>query len=101
MNDKGNFAAAELLQRGAGGAGARCWGIGTQKTLASINNLGNLLEDTGDLAAAEPLLREELKVQHETLGSRHPDTLFSINNLSKLLKYKVTSSPLSCCTVRR
>ena len=52
-------------------------------TLASISNLGVLLQDNGDLAAAELLLREALKVQRETLGYRHPETLGSMSNLGK------------------
>ena len=66
-------------------------------TLASINNLGALLQDKGDLAAAEPLLREALDVRRETLGNRHPSTLASIRGLGNLLKAKgdrATAEPL-------
>ena len=57
-------------------------------TLASINNLGSLLETKGDLAAAEPLYREALEGLRETLGDRHPDTLASIHEIGLLLQAK-------------
>ena len=54
-------------------------------TLASIGNLGTLLNDKGDLAAAEPLLREALEAGRATLGGRHPDVLRDIGNFADLL----------------
>ena len=57
-------------------------------TLASMNNLGALLEDRGNLDEAEPLYRDALEGKRETLGATHPSTLASINNLGALLKAK-------------
>ena len=54
-------------------------------TLASLNNLANLLSDRGDLAGAEPLYRRALEARERTLGPEHPDRLASLNNLAALL----------------
>ena len=63
-------------------------GIRHPSTLASISNLGGLLQVKGDLTAAEPLYREVLEVQRETLGNRHKHTLTTIHNLGALLAEK-------------
>ena len=55
-------------------------------TLASINNVGYLLQVQGMLDQAEPLYREALERRRRVLGDEHPDTLTSINNVGYLLQ---------------
>src|SRR5271166_2837341 len=55
------------------------------RTLTSMNNLAEVLEDQGRYGEAEPLLRETLQLRREVLGPRHPDTLTSTNNLALVL----------------
>ena len=55
-------------------------------TLASVYNLGSLLQARGELDEAEPLFREVVQGLREVLGPKHPDTLASINSLGALLQ---------------
>ena len=55
------------------------------RTLTSMNNLAEVLQDQGRFGEAEPLLRETLQLRREVLGPRHPDTLTSTNNLALVL----------------
>jgi non-specific serine/threonine protein kinase/serine/threonine-protein kinase len=55
------------------------------ETLASINNIGELLEEQSRLDEAEPYLREALEGRRRVLGVDHPETLNSMNNLGVLL----------------
>ena len=54
-------------------------------TLASINNLGLLLQAKGELGEAVALFREALAASRETLGDRHLLTLVLQMNLGVLL----------------
>ena len=54
-------------------------------TIASVNNMGLLLQDQGKFAEAEPLLREALEASRRALGNDHPDTIISVNNMAMLL----------------
>ena len=58
-------------------------------TLASINNMGQLLQRMHQLEEARPLLEEALKARRETLGDCHPNTMTSIYNLASLLWVKL------------
>ena len=75
-------------------------GVEHEDTLASVNNLGSLLQDQGKLAEAEPFFRRALEGRERTLGRDHPDTLASVNNLGSLLKAqgkrKVSGVRLDC-----
>ncbi len=55
-------------------------------TLASISNIGYLLDAQGELSEAEPYYREALKGFHRVLGDKHPDTLRTTNNMGHLLQ---------------
>ena len=57
-------------------------------TLATVNNLANLLSDQGKLDEAEPLYRRALAGKEEALGPAHPSTLNSVGNLAILLNKK-------------
>ena len=55
-------------------------------TLASISNMGRLLQDMSKLEEAMPLLDEALKGYKETLGDRHQLTCWATGNLADLLR---------------
>ncbi|KAF7537222.1 hypothetical protein G7054_g3866 [Neopestalotiopsis clavispora] len=57
-----------------------------QDTLASMNNLANVLDDLGKYEEAEEMGREVLELKKSVLGSDHPYTLTSMNNLAGVLK---------------
>lgn len=55
-------------------------------TLASMNNLANVLDDLGKYDEAEEVHRETLELKKSILGPDHPDTLTSKNNLAQVLE---------------
>eukprot|EP00808_Paulinella_micropora_P014366 g1766.t1 len=56
-------------------ASEKTLGVDHPLTLATVNNLGTLLEKQGKLAVAEPLYRRALQGREKTLGAEHPLTL--------------------------
>ncbi|KAI1286514.1 hypothetical protein F5Y03DRAFT_146430 [Xylaria venustula] len=61
-------------------------------TLASMNNLANVLGSQGKYKEAETMHRQTLELKEGVLGREHPSTLDSMNNLALVLgsqgKYK-------------
>ncbi len=53
-------------------------------TLASVSNLGALLQEQGKLSLAEPYFRRALEGKERTMGPDHPDTLLSVGNIGSL-----------------
>ena len=68
-------------------------GVEHPNTLASVSNLGSLLERQGNNQEAEAIHRRALEVMEKVLGVEHPDTVGNVNNvvlvLSKQGKYEV------------
>jgi tetratricopeptide (TPR) repeat protein len=54
------------------------------ETVASINTLAVLYEETREYAKVEPLLKEALEIRQKMLEPEHPDTATSLNNLAEL-----------------
>ena len=55
-------------------------------TLASVNNLGLVLESQGRYEEAETMHRRALEAREKVLGPEHPDTLTSVSNLGSVLE---------------
>jgi tetratricopeptide (TPR) repeat protein len=55
-------------------------------TLASMNNLANLMHKQGNDAGAEAMFRMSLKGTEKAFGREHPETLEVMNNLGVVLK---------------
>ena len=64
----------------------RVLGTEHQETLASANNLADVLADQGEFLEAARIHRETLEVQRRVLGAEHPDTLMSATNLASVLQ---------------
>ncbi len=84
--DLGLYDAAMPLQASALETRRRVLGEEHPDTLASINDMGLLLQAQGKLLEAEPYIREALEKRRRVLGEEHPDTLESINNAGNLLE---------------
>jgi tetratricopeptide (TPR) repeat protein len=54
------------------------------ETVASINTLAALYEETREYVKVEPLLKEALETRKKMLGPEHPDTARSLNSLAEL-----------------
>ena len=52
---------------------------------ASLNNLGNVLENQGKLADAEAVHRDALAIKRKRPGNEHRDVAASLNNLANVL----------------
>jgi tetratricopeptide (TPR) repeat protein len=50
-------------------------------TLASINNMGDLLRSQGKLVEAEPFYREALEISRRVLGDDRQETLIYVKDL--------------------
>ena len=74
------------LQESALATRRRTLGEEHPDTLASINNMGLLLQLQGRLAEAEPYCREALENSRRTLGEEHPNTLTTSNHMGLLLQ---------------
>ena len=55
-------------------------------TLASVSNLGTLLQGQGKLKEAETFYRRALECCEQTLGRDHLNTLTAVSNLGGLLQ---------------
>ena len=64
----------------------RVLGLEHPNTLASMNNLANVLQEQGQWQEAEQIHREVLEVRRIVLGQEHPDTLASMHNLAIVLQ---------------
>lgn len=60
-------------------------GAGDAETLASLNEMGVLMQARGRWDDAEACFREALERRRTLLGPEHPDTLLSMNNIAALL----------------
>jgi tetratricopeptide (TPR) repeat protein len=83
--DAGVYAEAEPLFRRALQASERLNGADDPGTLALMNNLATLLENTGEYPEAEALYRQTLAGRERVFGVDHPETVGSMNNLAGLL----------------
>jgi tetratricopeptide (TPR) repeat protein len=63
----------------------RMLGLEHPDTLASVADLGHLVEQYGDYTSAEALYQRALEGRNKVLGSEHPDTLESIQDLGDAL----------------
>ena len=86
LESKGDYAAAEPLQRRALETRERTLGREHPSTLTSVNNLAELLESKGDYAGAEPLYRRALEARVRTLGKESSAACDTAHNLARLLK---------------
>jgi nephrocystin-3 len=75
----------EALYRRAVASNKKLLGTAHPNTLASMNNLGNLLTDKGNYKEAESLHRQTLRGRKKYLGLEHLDTLSSYLNIGNLL----------------
>ena len=55
-------------------------------TLASMNNLAEILRSQDNYKEAEQIYRQALALREKVLGKEHPSTLTSINNLASVLR---------------
>ena len=83
--DLGLYDAALPLQERALETRRRVLGEEHPQTLASINQMGVLLDSQGKLEEAERYYREALEKYRRVLGEEHPETLTSINNMGFLM----------------
>ena len=82
----GKYEEAEPLYRRALAGREAALGAEHPTTLASVENLANLLSNMGKYEEAEPLFRRALAGNEAALGAEHPDTLMSVN-LAILLQH--------------
>ncbi len=61
-------------------------GLNILTPVASLNNLGFLLQAQGNLDEAKPYLERALAICEKVLGAEHPDTASSLNSLGDLLR---------------
>jgi hypothetical protein len=54
------------------------------KTIASLNQLGQLYTDIGDATAAQPLFEAVLQSSRRTFGDMHSSTLTALHNYGLL-----------------
>ncbi|MEX1309807.1 MAG: tetratricopeptide repeat protein, partial [Candidatus Sulfomarinibacteraceae bacterium] len=80
----GLFDAAEPLQVSALETRRRVLGDDHPDTLASIHEMGILLQGQGRNSEAESFFLEALEKRRRVLGDEHPDTLLSINGMQFL-----------------
>jgi non-specific serine/threonine protein kinase/serine/threonine-protein kinase len=85
LSHEGREAEAEKLYRQTLEIRRRTLGPDHPDTLASMMNLGNILNQQGQYAEAESVCRETLDIQSRVLGPEHPDTLMAMNNLATAL----------------
>ena len=84
----GLYEAALPLQTSALDTRRRVLGDDHPETLASINNMAQLLEGQDKLDEAMLHYREVLDTRSRTLGDDHPQTLRSISNMGLLLQHQ-------------
>ena len=63
----------------------RVYGPQSKNTLATLSNLGVILQQHGRLIEAETLERDEMARTSAVMGPEHPDTLGSMDNLAETL----------------
>jgi tetratricopeptide (TPR) repeat protein len=81
----GLYDAALPLQQQALATRRRVLGDEAPDTLASIHNMGLLLQKEGRLPEAESFDREAVQRMRRVLGGSHPSTLSAISNLAEVL----------------
>jgi Tetratricopeptide repeat len=85
-DDKGNYNAAEEMNRRALEGYKKARGVEHSDTLASMDNLALVLLNQGRYEEAEAMNRQALDGSEKVLGKEHPDTLASVNNLASILQ---------------
>lgn len=88
LQNKGDYAAAELLYRRALEITEGANGPAHLNTLASRINLGQLLRLMGKNGEAEPILRQALEFAETVQGSKHIVKGAALNALALLLHFK-------------
>ncbi|KAI1132153.1 hypothetical protein F5Y10DRAFT_6263 [Nemania abortiva] len=81
----GKYSEAEQLYRQTLQLQEEVLGREHPSTLASMNNLANVLDDQGKYEEAEKMHRQTLQLKEEVLGREHPSTLNSMHNLADVL----------------
>jgi tetratricopeptide (TPR) repeat protein len=85
LRAQGKHAEAETLSRQALEGYKKELGERHPDTLASVNNLAQVLQAQGKYAEAETLNRQALEGYKKELGEQHPSTLTSVYCLAHLL----------------
>jgi hypothetical protein len=88
LRDKGDYDAAEKMQREALAIDKKLHGHEHPDVATDLNNLALLLQAKGDYDGAEPLHREALDIRQKTLDRDHPDVAQSLNSLAQLWSAK-------------
>jgi Tfp pilus assembly protein PilF len=84
--EMGNYHGAKEMDRAALKAREATLGAEHPATLASVNNLGSVLEKQGKYEEAEVMHRRALETKEKVLGPEHPSTLASVSNLGWVLE---------------
>jgi tetratricopeptide (TPR) repeat protein len=84
LDDRAEYAAAELLYKRALAIYETILGSDHPSTATSLNNLALLYNNQGDFAAAEPLYKRAIVIREKTQGPEHPALATSLNNLAAL-----------------
>jgi tetratricopeptide (TPR) repeat protein len=82
---RGEYKTAEKVVRMSVEGREKVLGPEHPDTLASVNNLGSVLERQGKYEEAEAIHRRALEGREKVLGPEHPDTLSSVDNLGLIL----------------
>jgi tetratricopeptide (TPR) repeat protein len=85
-DDMGNYNVAQEMGRDALEARETTLGAEHPDTLASVSNLGSVLERQGKYDEAEAMHRRALEGYEKVLGPEHPDTLTSVSQLGSVLE---------------
>jgi tetratricopeptide (TPR) repeat protein len=86
FHQMGEYASAEELFRLSLDVREKMLGREHLNTLASVNNLGLVLESQGKYDEAEAMHRRALEGSEKRLGREHPHTLTSVSNLGSVLE---------------
>ena len=90
--EMGSYGVAKEMVQGALEAREATLAAEHPSTLASVNNLGLVLDKQGKYKEAEAMHQRALQGYEKVLGLEHPDTLTSVDNLGSVLnkqgKYK-------------
>ncbi|KAF2179981.1 TPR-like protein, partial [Zopfia rhizophila CBS 207.26] len=85
-SEMGMYDAAQEMGQNALEAREATLGLEHPDTLASVSNLGLVLESQGKYEEAEAMHRRALEGSEKMLGLEHPDTLASVSSLGLVLE---------------